>query len=122
MDTPDSVLGVRVLSSARVFPESPVHTYYNVPLSIIDATVVNFSSGSVVSFYDRPTHSVPDLPSRHLRCTLEKTLNAYPLWCGQLQWAPYKAAGNHTQRFGRLNLTYGTKADPGVEYVVAESS
>jgi hypothetical protein len=54
-----------------------------------------------------------------LRASLQKTLNAYPQWAGQLQFVRYKSGGDHTQRGGRVVLSYGGTADPGVELIMA---
>lgn len=46
----------------------------------------------------------------------------YAQWCGQLQFAKYdqeRAKTDHTLRYGRVLLEYGSPADPGVEFVVA---
>ncbi|KZT74008.1 transferase family protein [Daedalea quercina L-15889] len=56
-----------------------------------------------------------------LRLSLERTLSWYPQCVGQLHWATRNSGGDHTQRVGRLLLTYGTSNDPGVEFVVANS-
>jgi hypothetical protein len=50
---------------------------------------------------------------------LQKTLDAYPHWAGQLQFVSYNANGDHTQRFERLNILYGVELDPGVEVIIA---
>ncbi|KAG6853634.1 hypothetical protein C0991_002694 [Blastosporella zonata] len=87
------------------------------PLSILDSTVVRFSpSAGVWIFKDAPSVDV-------LTDSLKLTLDAYPQWSGQLQWAPYNpSSGDHTQRFDRLMLSYGTPNDPGIEFIIATSS
>jgi len=120
----ESALDVRVTSSTRVFAATRLDrttTSHSISLSIIDATVADFAPCAAVWFFDSPPspHSAPS-PS-HLRSALEKTLNAYPQWCGRLHRVSYRRDGHHTQRFGRLNLTYGLESDPGVEFVVAQS-
>ncbi|KAF8075032.1 hypothetical protein FPV67DRAFT_1619832 [Lyophyllum atratum] len=100
---------------SRLFPDpapKPTHT----PLSILDATVVRFApTAGIWLFAVAP-------PVDQLTRSLKVTINAYPQWSGQLQWAPYNPAGDHTQRYGRLMLVYGTPNDPGVEFIIASTS
>ncbi|KAF7352260.1 hypothetical protein MVEN_01189700 [Mycena venus] len=106
-------------SAIRVFPDvpSPPRT---VALSILDASVGNFGAAAAAWVYDAPTEQQkPALDTAQLRLSLVKTLNAYPQWAGQLQYTTYIHGGNHTSRSRRLEVSYGTSADPGVEFVVA---
>ncbi|CAF0884719.1 unnamed protein product [Adineta steineri] len=110
------------MSTSRVFPESHLkdstHPHY-VSLSILDATTTNFSPTCATWIYDPPkdTHTVS---TQQLVISLQKTLDAYPHWAGQLQYVSYNANGDHTQRFERLGVLYGAKSDPGVEVVIAQ--
>ncbi|MCJ1375678.1 hypothetical protein MMC20_006915 [Loxospora ochrophaea] len=116
-----SSLKLHAKTTNRVFPESFPTSARTVPLSIIDATVANFGASSAIWFYDAPRALTPATSASHWQASLEKTLNAYPQWCGQLHWSSFDPRGNHTHRFGRLNIVYGTKSDPGVHLVVAKS-
>jgi hypothetical protein len=115
-------LGVRVLSQTRMFPETrQADGPSEVPLSILDATVAHFAPAAAIWMYDQPTEEQgrKALSIEQLTLSLRKTFNAYPQWAGQLQCAPYKAHGDHNQRFGRVKLSWGNDSDPGVEFVVA---
>ncbi|KAG6910208.1 hypothetical protein DXG01_012343 [Tephrocybe rancida] len=104
-----------VLSRTRLFPNSPPKLTHT-PLSILDAAVVRFSpSAGVWVFKEAP--SIEELTS-----SLKLTLDVYPQWSGQLQWAPYNPSGHHTNRFQRLMLSYGNPNDPGIEFIIATSS
>ncbi|KAG6856261.1 hypothetical protein H0H87_006017 [Tephrocybe sp. NHM501043] len=104
-----------VLSRIRLFPSSPPKIH-STPLSILDAQAVRFApSAGVWVFKGAPTVD-------ELTISLKITLDAYPQWTGQLHWAPYiPSGGGHTQRFGRLMLSYGKSDDPGVEFIAATS-
>ncbi|KAJ7635195.1 transferase family-domain-containing protein [Roridomyces roridus] len=99
-------------SSTRLLPDeaSPPHI---IPLSILDCSVGNFSPTGAAWVYDGA------LSHDHLKVSLVKTLNAYPQWAGQLRYTKYDPNGGHTLRSRRLEISYGTQADPGVEFVVA---
>jgi hypothetical protein len=112
-------LSVTTLSRQRIFPERRPSSSRIVPLSIVDATVVNFAPTAGVWFYEN--NFIVPTPSA-LAGALSTTLSSYPQWAGLLNWAPYKPGGKHTERCGRLNISYGFEADPGVEFAVAESS
>lgn len=45
-------------------------------------------------------------------------LSDFPRWAGQLQWAPLRQGGSHTERFNRLIIVHGGEKDPGVEWSV----
>ncbi|CAF0884700.1 unnamed protein product [Adineta steineri] len=110
------------MSTSRVFPESYLKDSTDpryVSLSILDATTTNFSPTCATWIYDPPkdTHTVS---TQQLVISLQKTLDAYPHWAGQLQYVSYNANGDHTQRFERLGVLYGAKSDPGVEVVIAQ--
>ncbi|KAJ7167786.1 transferase family-domain-containing protein [Mycena filopes] len=93
------------------------------PLSILDASVGNFSAAAAAWAFDAPVleQGVSALAPDHLKLSLVRTLNGYPQWAGQLQYTKYDAAGTHTSRSRRLEVVYGAPTDPGVEFVVASS-
>jgi len=113
-------IDIQVDSSTRIFPEARLTQEKTVPLSIIDATVAQFSATAAAWLYDRPTNT-DALSIEQLKVALEKTLNYYPQWTGKLHFTPYNTEGGHTQRFGRLMLSYGSTSDPGVHFLVAHS-
>jgi hypothetical protein len=109
-------------SSSRVFPTEP-SSARTTALSILDASVGNFSATAAAWVYDAPIgQGETAMTPANLKLSLATTLNAYPQWAGQLQYTTYLHDGNHTSRSRRLEVTYGAHADPGVEYVVASSS
>lgn len=104
------------IESTRLFPvqrSPPTST----PLSILDATVVRFPPTGAIWIYNKPSNqeSLVD----HLRTSFIDTLSKFPQWSGQLQWAPVTQK-NHTERFNRPIIKYGTDSDPGVEWRVVE--
>lgn len=107
-------LDIVILSEDRVLPASAPKSAVQAPLSIIDATVANFSpSETILVFHDA-------ISPFKLRAALEETLNAYPQWCGSLSRNHYNpAATSSADRYGRLKLRYGTPGDPGVIFLVA---
>jgi hypothetical protein len=108
-------LKVLIKSRIRIFPEIPPPLPNDVPLSIIDSTVARFSPTAAVWVYEE------HLSIDHLIISLKRTLNAYPQWAGQLHWTTYDPRGDHTNRQGRLALSYGTGSDPGVACTIARS-
>ncbi|KAH8820850.1 transferase family-domain-containing protein [Xylogone sp. PMI_703] len=114
-----------VIVSARIFPKTRQYNSTTVPLSIIDATVVNFARCAAVWFYDAPLSKQSGSPTiAHYQTSLQKTLNSYPQWCGRLHWSLSSPTGpqDHTERYRRVHLTYNTKEDPGVLFIAAASS
>ncbi len=120
-----SLSDMHILSTTRLFPESHLDGSIParvVPLSMLDAKVVGYAPSSAIWLYNRPAdeRGLAALSTSQLTLSLQKTLNAYPQWAGQLHWAPYNADGKqHTERFGRLCLSFGATSDPGVELVIA---
>jgi hypothetical protein len=117
-------LQIEVVSEERVSPSSRQGEPLRAPLSIIDATAAEFSPCEAVILYNHDPHSPSLLTPDHLRLTLQKTLDAYPQWCGRLHRSPYQPdtiSQNHTLRYGRLFLTYGGSDDPGVLFLVAKA-
>lgn len=110
-------LNIVILSEARVLPSSPPQSPVQAPLSIIDATVANFSPSETVLVFDNAISPLK------LRAALEKTLNAYPQWCGSLSRNHYDSnATSSADRYGRLKISYGTSRDPGVIFLVATAN
>ncbi|KAF4534200.1 Transferase family protein [Lasiodiplodia theobromae] len=97
---------VSVVDSAHVFPASGCFMERTAPLSILDATVANFTPTETVLAYDTPAPTPTSLLE-----ALRRVLDGYPQWCGSLHCLPFDAA---TRRHGRLGLTWGRPDDPGV--------
>jgi hypothetical protein len=119
----DSLPSVQEISRSRVQPSNRViGTGPHIsPLSILDATVVTYSPAAGVWIFDAPTdYKAPAVTD--LQASLAATLDAYPQMAGRLWWTPYDPTGQsgHTRRFRRPQLTWGTRDDPGIEFVVAE--
>jgi hypothetical protein len=90
------------------------------PLSILDATVARFSPTGAIWIFDQHQDLDQKTLIEHLRTSFIETLSKFPQWAGQLQWAPVKPKGNHSERFNRPLIVYGTDTDPGVEWTVIE--
>ncbi|KAJ7181639.1 transferase family-domain-containing protein [Mycena crocata] len=106
-------------NSSRVFPDEP-SSPRTTALSVLDASVGNFTPTGAAWIYDAPPEQSALSPA-HMKRALIKTLNAYPQWAGQLQFTRYDRSGDHTSRSRRLEITYGAPDDPGVEFVLASS-
>ncbi|KAL4965939.1 transferase family-domain-containing protein [Aspergillus stella-maris] len=103
-----------------------------VPLSILDATVTHYASCAAVWFFDAPSSKSngsnatgrleSDLDwTPTLQKSLSTTLSLFPHLAGELsilQCVP-ETDNDHTQRYGRLHVTFGTASDPGVEFITA---
>ena len=103
------------LSRERLTPtiQGPQRT---IPLSVLDNTVVNFALTAAVWYFDNPSNAGA-FTIESFKQSLQKTLEAYPQWAGQLRWLPYDLSKG--QRHGRIALTFGSPNDPGVEFIVA---
>ncbi|MCJ1450171.1 hypothetical protein MMC28_000500 [Mycoblastus sanguinarius] len=114
----------RVTSQVRLHPEPRPSKVTETPLSVLDAAAAPFPPGNCTWFYNSPTNEqdAAALSVQQLSLTLQLTVNAYPQWAGQLQLNPYASAGKPKRRYGRLLLKHGSPNDPGVEFIVAESS
>ena len=121
---PEAKSNTRVLSRVRLHADHRPSKPRKSPLSILDAAAVPFPPANCVWFYESAANEQESaaLSVESLTQSLQLTVNAYPQWAGQLQMNPYVSGGNAKQRFGRLLLVYGTDSDPGVEFIVAESS
>ncbi|KAL1962264.1 hypothetical protein VTN77DRAFT_9854 [Rasamsonia byssochlamydoides] len=119
-------LQIEVVSAECVWPSTRPDSPVSAPLSIIDATVADFSPCQAVILFD--ANHDPNTSSRltpdYLRSALQKTLEAYPQWCGRLHQSTYQPGTvpkSHTLRYGRLFLTYGRSDDPGALFIVAKA-
>ncbi|KGO59606.1 Transferase [Penicillium expansum] len=107
------------IESTRLRPANqPTPT--STPLSILDATVVRFAPTGAIWIFNQPADLIKKTLIDHLRSSFIETLSKFPQWAGQLQWAPVNPKGNHTERFNRPLVVYGTDTDPGVEWTVIE--
>ncbi|CAI7633695.1 unnamed protein product [Penicillium viridicatum] len=107
------------IESTRLRPANqPIPT--STPLSILDATVVRFTPTGGIWIFNQPTDLDQKTLVDNLRTSFIETLSKFPQWAGQLQWAPVNPKGNHTERFNRPLIVYGTDTDPGVEWTVIE--
>lgn len=105
------------LETGRLQPASRPQSATSTVLSILDATVVRFAPTGAIWIFDH------DKPAEMVGCLKDsfiKTLDAFPHWAGQLQWAPARENGSHTERFHRPMITYGLDSDPGVEWNVVQ--
>ena len=101
---------------SRVFPSyprpaAPITTH----LSILDATVARFTSTGAIWLFD-PPKTANDALLAHLSASFILTLNDYPQWAGQLQWAP-----SPPSLPGRPMLVHGSPDDPGVLWQVVSN-
>jgi Transferase family len=103
--------------TSRLFPTSQKEGPISVPLSIFDATCARFSPTGCIWIFDHYGET-PEQQTlcRNLKTSFIATLDEFPQWAGQLQWSSFNPNGNHTERFHRLNLVYGSAQDPGVEW------
>ncbi|BCS22128.1 transferase family protein [Aspergillus puulaauensis] len=110
---------VEVVESSLIFPTQKQRKT-TVPLSILDAVVTNFAPTTAVWFFDAPIRNSVHLnwPST-LQESLRVTLSSFPHFAGELSKVENVPGGNHTQRFGRLQVTFGASADPGVDFSIA---
>ncbi|GJC94525.1 transferase [Colletotrichum higginsianum] len=107
----------------RLFPETPPTSPVTSKLSIIDATVGRFSPTAAIWLYDKPTEA--EIPHHRLFDTLTqalgRTLNDYPHFAGQIQWASESMVKDDDvpRHLGRPVVVHGAPTDPGVEVVIA---
>lgn len=113
------MLQIEVVESSPIFPTQK-QSETTVPLSILDAVVTNYAPTTAVWFFDAPIQNSVHLnwPST-LQESLRVTLSSFPHFAGELSKVENVLGGNHTQRFGRLQVTFGAAADPGVEFSIA---
>ena len=89
------------------------------PLSILDARVLNYSTNGCIWFY--PGSQTEESVHRLISLSLPKTLDAYPQWAGHLLFASYDLNAGHTHRQGRLELEHGGSEDQGVEVMLVKA-
>lgn len=110
-------MAITLQSRSRLFPRR--HVPGSPPkvsaLSVIDAIVLHFAESACIWFYNEP------LDASILTSSLQDTLNAYPQWAGQLRFAEYNPDAGHEHRQGRLEISYGSSSDPGVECILAKA-
>ena len=110
-------MAITIKSRSRILPDPHVpssHPKFEA-LSIVDAIVLHFAKSACIWLYDE------SLDTDRLISSLRKTLGAYPQWAGQLRFAEYNPDAGHVHRQGRLELSYGSLSDPGVECILAEA-
>ncbi|PLB53085.1 transferase family protein [Aspergillus steynii IBT 23096] len=121
-----------ITQSERLLPQRKLATERLTPLSLLDATSVDFLDACAVWLFDYPGQSQSDQfnLSEHLRQSLRITLDAYPQWAGLLRIvntvtstasSEDEQLPPHARRFGRVHVSYGTPRDPGIDFVVASS-
>ncbi|RAL10866.1 transferase family protein [Aspergillus homomorphus CBS 101889] len=118
------------LTCERLYPNAKLSSERIVPLSLLDATSVGYSATCAAWLFERPAREHQLDLVDHLRQTLIITLDAYPQWCGQLKAVTTvnnssdrgRHQASHTQRFGRVSVHYGTRDDPGVVFITAQST
>ena len=110
-------MAITIQSRSRIFPDPYVPSSHPKveALSIIDAIVLHFAKSACIWYYDG------SLNIDRLISSLRKTLDTYPQWAGQLRFAEYNPDAGHVHRQGRLELSYGSLSDPGVEFILAEA-
>ncbi|RHZ43171.1 transferase family protein [Aspergillus thermomutatus] len=109
------------LYKAHLVPHSPPASPITTPLSILDATVARFApTGAIWLFDSFPENTTEKGFINRLESSFVQTLSDYPQWAGQLQWAPVRENGLHTERFNRPMIVYGTPNDPGVEWRIVK--
>ncbi|KAK2733088.1 hypothetical protein FQN55_003758 [Onygenales sp. PD_40] len=107
------------LLKTRLFPSPPPSPIVSTPLSILDATVSRFSPTGAIWLFDKPGIPIDEEQFlNNLQSSFITTLNDFPQWAGQLQWALVRQGGPHTHRFNRPMIVHGSNQDPGVEWRV----
>ncbi|UQC90159.1 transferase [Colletotrichum lupini] len=110
-------------ATRRILPNSPSTGPAVSKLSILDSTVARFTPTAAIWLYDKPETSQLSRTEffGNLSHSLSQTLNDYPHFAGQLQWAtPEQVKDDAASRhLGRLVVAYGSTEDPGVELSIA---
>ncbi|PIL28905.1 hypothetical protein GSI_08951 [Ganoderma sinense ZZ0214-1] len=116
--SPTEISRTRLLPEVDSYPHGHVKT---VALSLLDNTVVAYALTGAVWYFDKSISTSDQDPfsPTALAQSLQKTINSYAPWAGQLHWMPYDLSKG--LRHGRVAITYGSPADPGVELIVAHS-
>ncbi|KAL7912255.1 transferase family domain-containing protein [Trichoderma velutinum] len=110
-------MGAKILKTDRLHPPSRPQAPVSTVLSVLDATVARFAPTGAIWIFE---HDSPAMKVEVLKRSFIKTLEAFPQWAGQLQWAPVRDNGSHGERFNRPMITYGLDSDPGVEWNVVQ--
>ncbi|KAH7303016.1 transferase family protein [Stachybotrys elegans] len=88
------------------------------PLSIADSACIRFAdTGGIWVFHPSPSGAPP---IHHLRSSLVSALALFPHWAGQVAFVEHRPGGIHSERCGRLQVSYGYDSDPGVGWTVVE--
>lgn len=124
---------ISIVETKRLQPRTPDKEHV-VALSLLDATVANFSLTNATWLFEKPAGSRNvdfQQLAAGLKDSLRTALDAYPWWCGRVKMV-VTTDGNageeaahlppHARRYGRLYVQYGTSEDPGVEVITATSS
>ncbi|KAK1708207.1 transferase, partial [Colletotrichum acutatum] len=110
-------------ATRRILRNSPSPGPVVSKLSILDSTVARFTPTAAIWLYDKPKTSQLSHTEffENLGHALSQTLNDYPHFAGQLQWAtPEQFKDDAVPRhLGRLVVAYGSTRDPGVELSIA---
>lgn len=113
------MLQIEVVESSPIFPKQK-QSKTTVPLSILDAVVTDYAPTTAVWFFDAPIGNTVHLNwSSTLQESLRVTLSNFPHFAGELSKVENVPGGKHTQRFGRLQVTFGAASDPGTEFSIA---
>jgi hypothetical protein len=122
---------VTITKTERLLPETFAPSERAVPLSLLDATTANFALTQAIWLLEQPQNVPKDFDlAHHLKQSLRTTLIAYPQWCGQCKAVSTlngptgdeaRDFPSHARRFGRIYAHFGTREDPGVEFVTATS-
>lgn len=122
----DADFGGRVRMKRRIFPLNKPQKVTVTQLSIADATVARFSACGAIWFYDKADgfDATDPIVFEHLESALSETLDDYPHYAGQLQWATKQhVEGTNNPRYvGRPISIYSSSDDPGVELIVVDDS
>uniref|UniRef100_L2FV63 Transferase family protein n=1 Tax=Colletotrichum fructicola (strain Nara gc5) TaxID=1213859 RepID=L2FV63_COLFN len=114
----------RLQATRRIFPKTPAPEPTVSKLSIIDATVARFTPTAAIWLYDK--NDIVELPYPSLfeilGSALSETLEDFPHFAGQIQWATQDMVKNDAvqRHLGRPVVSHGSPEDPGVELIVAE--
>ncbi|KAJ8518242.1 hypothetical protein ONZ45_g4667 [Pleurotus djamor] len=99
----------------RLFPTQSANGPTKVALSVIDCTTARYAPTSGIWVFRS------SIDAQILGTALSKVLDSYPHWSGHLNDVQTHTPTDHTLRYGRLFVEYGTETDPGVDYTVAAS-
>ncbi|TDZ36434.1 Acyltransferase [Colletotrichum trifolii] len=115
----------RYRTTRKILPKTTAVEPTISKLSIIDATTARFTFTGAVWFYDKSNHTQPSYSDLFdvLSTTLSETLDDYPHFAGQLQWATPELVQHDAvpRHLGRPVVHHGSPDDPGVEFVLADN-